>query len=305
MPDNVSGSRHPGDGGKGINHEPGEPERNASRPSGVPSGKRQRKTIIVATSVAAAAVFTAMGFGVTSVIRDRVTSAAAASAIPSPPAHNQRFVEDDEGAGADSQANILQSTVPGLVRVESGSGAGTGVVLTSSGLVLISAAVTSGPGPGGAAAHGAGTITARLLPSGRAFTARIVGSDPAHGLTLLQVESGSAFRPVAVGNSRDVGAGAAVISIAASANGRAFTLGVGSLTGEDAAFTVGGRRLTGLMATTARVMPGGVGGPLVNLSGQVIGLDVAGWARGVDATGYAIPVNSALAVARQLNAARH
>src|SRR5712672_2496689 len=77
---------------------------------------------------------------------------------------------------------------------------------------------------------GSGTITVRLLPSGRAFSARIVGSDPARGLTLLQVQGGSAFRPVAVGNSRDLGAGAAVTSIAARADGRAFTLGVGNVT---------------------------------------------------------------------------
>ena len=48
---------------------------------------------------------------------------------------------------------------------------------------------------------------------------------------------------------------------------------------------------------------GGIGqgaGSLVNLSGQLIGIDLTGSARGTSATSYAIPVNDALAVARQL-----
>jgi S1-C subfamily serine protease len=202
--DSISGSEHSEPGRPGVNDEPGNPEGDGPPYSGASSGKRQRKIVLLGASVAAAAVFTAIGFGAVSVIRDQVTSAAA--------------------------------------------------------------------------------------------------SDPARGLTLLQIQGGSAFRPVAIGNSRDLGAGAAVTSIAARADGRAFTLGVGNVTSDNTVAAVGGRRLTGLMSITARVMPGGIGGPLVNLSGQVIGLDVAGSARGVNVTGYAIPIKSALAVARQLNA---
>jgi hypothetical protein len=117
--DNMSGSEHSEPGRPGANDEPGNPEGDGPPYSGASSGKRQRKIVLLGASVAAAAVFTAIGFGAVSVIRDQVTSAAASAAIPSPPLHNQRFVEDDEGTGADSQANILQSTVPGLVRVVS------------------------------------------------------------------------------------------------------------------------------------------------------------------------------------------
>jgi S1-C subfamily serine protease len=55
------------------------------------------------------------------------------------------------------------------------------------------------------------------------------------------------------------------------------------------------------MKTTAQVVAGqSAGGPVVNLSGQVVGIDLSGSARGANVTSYAVPVNEALQVARQL-----
>jgi S1-C subfamily serine protease len=256
-----------------------------------PVTAKPRTRVRAAVFVAGAAVFTAVGFGATLVIRDQLAPASASSAIPSPPAHNQKFVEDDEGTGADSQANILRSTVPGLVRIASAPGSGTGVVLTPSGLVLTGAQV----------AAGRGSVTARMLPSGRAFTARIVGSDAAHGLTLLQLEGDGTFQPVAIGNARDVAAGDAAIAVGASASGRSFTPVTGNVNGTNAAAAIGGHRLAGLLRTTAQVIPGqGIGSPLVNLSGQVIGINLAGSPGGARVTSFAMPINEALAIAQQL-----
>ncbi len=51
-------------------------------------------------------------------------------------------------------------------------------------------------------------------------------------------------------------------------------------------------------------MPGEeTGGPLVNLSGQAIGINVAGTGSGLHHTGFAVPINEALAVASQIQAA--
>ncbi len=53
--------------------------------------------------------------------------------------------------------------------------------------------------------------------------------------------------------------------------------------------------------TTVRVVPGqGAGGPLVNLSGQVIGIDLTGSSASASATSYALPINEALTLTRQL-----
>jgi S1-C subfamily serine protease len=76
---------------------------------------------------------------------------------------------------------------------------------------------------------------------------------------------------------------------------------IGNVGATNASTTIGGHRLTGLLQTTAQIIPGqSAGGPLVNLSGQLIGIDLTGSAQSTSATSYAIPVNDALAVARQL-----
>ncbi len=292
MQDDASGGGQADSTGSRGNDAPGIPDVKAGR-SFRPQATTAKpgKRVLAGAFVAAAAVFIAVGFGATLVIRDQLDPASASSAIPSPPAHNQMFVEDDNGTGADSQANILQSTVPGLVRIASARGTGAAVVLTPSGLVLTSAQV----------AAGRGTVSARVLPSGRAYTARIAGSDSAHDLTLLQLEGGGVFRPVAIGNARDVAAGDAAVAVGTSAGGRAFTPAIGNVASTNAATAIGGHHLAGLLQTTAQVIPGqSAGGPLVNLSGQVIGIDLTGSARGATVTGYAIPVNEALTVARQL-----
>jgi S1-C subfamily serine protease len=267
------------------------PADSGSNNSGPVKGARKRRALIIGAYVAAAAAFTAAGFGATSVIRDQHGGASAASAIPTPPPANQTFVEDDDGTGADSQENILQSTVPGLAQITSAHGSGSAIVLTRSGLLLTSSQVASG----------GGAITVRVLPSGHAYRAKVTGSDPAHGLALLQIQGGSSFTPVAVGNSADFAVGAAATSVSANASGKAFTLAVGDVSSTGAAATISGRRITGLMTTSAQVFAGrSAGGPVVNLSGQVVGIDLSGSAHGADVTSYAVPVNEALLVAQRL-----
>ena len=292
MPDDAPGSQATESAGTGGNDAHGTAGDNAGAPRGRPPGTaRPRRHAMAGMFVAAAVAFTAVGFGATLVIRDQLSTASASSAIPTPPAQNQTFVEDDDGTGADSQANILQSTVPGLVRIVSARGTGTGVILTPSGLVLTSAQV----------AAGGEAVSARVLPSGHSYRATVIRSDPAHDLTLLQLEGGGTFRPVAIGTARGLAAGDAAVAVGASASGRAFTPVIGNVGGTNAATAIGGHRLTGLLLTTAQVIPGqSAGGPLVNLSGQVIGIDLTGSARGTSATSYAIPVDEALAVASRL-----
>ena len=118
-----------------------EPADSGPNNGGPEKGTRKRRALIIGAYVAAAAAFIAVGFGATSVVRDQLGSASAASAIPTPPPANQTFVEDDDGTGADSQENILQSTVPGLARITSAHGSGSGVVLTRSGLLLTSSQI--------------------------------------------------------------------------------------------------------------------------------------------------------------------
>jgi len=290
MQDGMPGGEPPQSTGSAGNDAPADGGGNAPAQGRKGAERERRKAYLVTAFVAAAAVFTGVGFGAASLIRSQITTASA-SVIPSPPAANQTFVEDDDGTGADSQENILQSTVPGMVRLASAKGSGAGVVLTPSGLVLTSAQVTGG----------ASRLTARMLPSGHAYQARVVGYDAARGLALVQLQGGGTFKPVVLGNSADFAVGAAAIAISTSPSGKAFTLDIGNVDTMNPAATADGHRLTGLMQTSAQFVPGqGAGGPVVNLSGQVMGIDLTGAGHGTGAVSYAVPIDQALTVARQL-----
>ncbi|HTT50512.1 MAG TPA: trypsin-like peptidase domain-containing protein [Streptosporangiaceae bacterium] len=252
----------------------------------------RRRSLAAGLGAAAAAALVASGMFVAD--GGLSGSAAASSMIPTPPSRNRMFVEDDNGTGVDNQSNILQSVAPGLVHVLSGDGqsAGVGIILTPSGLVLTSDQVVSG----------AGQLSVRTVLAGRPFAARVLGASATGDLALIQIEGAtSPFRPVTVGNSRYFAAGDAVTALGSDGVARTVTLDLGNLDTHRATRTVAGHQLTGLLQSSLQVRPGQeTGGPLVNLSGQVVGIDVGGAGSGLHAKGFAIPVNRALAVAREL-----
>ena len=62
------------------------------------------------------------------------------------------------------------------------------------------------------------------------------------------------------------------------------------------------KRFPGLLASVLQsAQASAIGGPLVNLNGQVIGITVGGWGSGLHVVGYAIPINTVLAVATQID----
>ncbi len=81
----------------------------------------------------------------------------------------------------------------------------------------------------------------------------------------------------------------------------------GLLVALNQSLTVNGSTRTGLMQSRLQsASTSAVGGPLVNLNGQVIGITLAGDGAGLTISSYAMPINQALAIARQMDArARH
>jgi S1-C subfamily serine protease len=255
-------------------------------------GRRQGRRLALGIAAAAAVLVAFAAFAAAGGLSGPADSS---SVIPSPPRENKVFVEDDDGTGADSQANILSSAAPGLVHILAAPGtpAGVGVILTPSGLVLTSAQVP----------QAARRLTVRVVLSGRSYPARLVGTDCSRGLSLLQIAGGRAFRPIAIGNSRYLSRGAAVTAVGSAGLTKTFTLDIGNLTSGTGVLAAGGQRLTGLLVSTARVAAGEeTGGPLVNLSGQAIGISVAGTGSGLRHTGFAVPIDTALAVAKRIQA---
>ena len=246
-------------------------------------GKRRvRVTAVVTAALLAAGI----GLGVTNAVRGPV---AADALIPSPPAKDAAFVEDDDGAGQDQQENILQYSAAGVVRIRSARGTdlGAGFVITRSGFVLAS---YSG-------LQGAGALTARLVMSGKIYAAKLVGADSEANLALMQL-SGTGFKPVAIGTAAGVQLNDRVASAGGSWAATGIMLTTGAVTGIDVPVKLDGHQLTGLLEDSSLDVPASqLGGPLFNLSGQVIGLSIGHY--GTDA-GYVVPIDSALQLARQL-----
>jgi S1-C subfamily serine protease len=278
----------------------------AERPGrAVPKSWRSKRFRI--TAIATAVVLAAgIGFGAGRVIG--LGNTVILTAIPKPATGKDAFIEDDDGIAQDNQENIFEATAPGLVHVLSGgTSVGIGLVLTESGKVL----TTYQPAAGGA------NLAAEYVLSGATFKTTVIGADPAAGLALLQLEGGDGrpFSTVTVGNSATlVNSSEAsretsyhvpgqVYDTAIGTTGRqdALTLDVGTLDYLDTTVTVGRTTRSGLMASVLQsAQTSAVGGPLVNLNGQVIGITVGGSGTGLSIMAYAIPINTALAVATQI-----
>ena len=266
----------------------------------------KRWSIGISSFVGAAVIAVGIGFGVGSLVPGPGRPAPS-TAIPAPATGSAGFQEDDNLTGQDNQDNILQATAPGMVHILSGTdSAGTGIVLTPSGKVL----TTYQPG------QEAEGLTAKYVLSGVTFRAKVIGS--ADGLTLLQMEGGDgrAFSTVTVGNSATVVNGSygsqeasfhvagEVLDTAVGANGTSptLTIDVGTLVNLSATVAAGGHTEKGLMESVLQSAPAAaIGGPLVDLNGHVVGITVAEAGSGLNFDGYALPINTVLAIARQID----
>jgi S1-C subfamily serine protease len=230
-----------------------------------------------------------------------------------------------------STSQIAARTDPGLVDIVSTLGyqnaeaAGTGMVLTSSGEVLTNNHVI----------NGATSIKATDIGNGRTYTAKVVGYDKTDDVAVLQLEGASGLATVSTGNSSQVTTGQGVVALGnAGGKGGTPSVAAGTVTALDQSITASdessgtSESLTGMIETNADIQAGDSGGSLVNTAGQVIGMDTAAStssetpsfgqspsgqspngssssssAGQSETQGFAIPINRALAIASEIEAA--
>ena len=202
---------------------------------------------------------------------------------------------------------IVTKVKPGLVIIntnlqfDSEAAAGTGMVINPNGLVLTNNHVIDG----------STKITATVAATGKTYPATVVGYDKTRDIALIQLQNASGLTIVPIGNSSSVKIGNAVVALG-NAEGRGrITAAAGEVTGLNQTITAseeGGstasETLTGMIQTDADIVPGDSGGPLAGSTG-VIGMDTAGNAvsdQQQASAGFAIPINTALSVARQIAA---
>jgi len=140
------------------------------------------------------------------------------------------------------------------------------------------------------------------LADGREFEAKLVGRDPESDLAVLRINAGS-LPHIALGHSDDLMIGETVIAIG-NPFGLSHTVTTGVISATKRSLQSGERTFTDFIQTDASINPGNSGGPLLNILGQLIGINTAiyGNAQGI---GFAIPVDRARRSMDSLVAGRH
>jgi S1-C subfamily serine protease len=162
--------------------------------------------------------------------------------------------------------------------------------------------------------RGAGGLRVTDVSTGRNYAATVVGYSVAEDVAVLRLKGASGLKTARLGNSATVRVGDRVTAVgnAGGVGGRPTVTG-GKVTALHRSITVsdestGEQRLQDLIKSDASVQPGDSGGPLLNASGRVIGITTAASSgfqfRGASSAGYAIPLNRALAIAKQVKAGR-
>ncbi len=275
--------------------------------------RHRAPTIILA--VVLLVIGMAAGFGIGHVAWQSSSTSASLPSSSSPSFGSGTFPFGSGSPGSSSTASggpsnalaIAARVDPGLVDVNttlsylSEQAAGTGIVLTRGGEVLTNNHVIDG----------ATSISVTDLGNGRVYAATVVGYDRSSDIAVLQLHGASGLKVASLGDSSTVRVGEAVVGIgnAGGAGGTPSVAG-GSVTALHQSITAteqdGGNpeNLKGLIEVNAGIQAGDSGGPLVDTGGKVVGMDSAASAgfsfqtTGTD--GYAIPINSAVAIAKKI-----
>ena len=140
------------------------------------------------------------------------------------------------------------------------------------------------------------------LADGRTITPSAVWSDPATDIAVLAV-SAEGLVPARLGNSDDLEVGDFVLAVGSPFGlSHSVTFGIISAKGRRELELGEGVLFQNFIQTDAAINPGNSGGPLINLRGELIGMNaaIASNSGGSEGIGFTIPINMAMVVARQL-----
>jgi S1-C subfamily serine protease len=253
--------------------------------------------VVIAAVLIAFAVSDGMSGGSTS----SSTSASAYAATA------RSLTQSDQAPPGSPASKMISSVLPSVVNVRvtqvgaSSTGQvgetkaeGTGVIVSSDGVIVTNNHVVQG------------AVQVRIVftnghPS---MAGTVIGTDAMHDIAVVKVDA-TGLTPVTLGRSSELELADTVYAI-----GFPLDLGVtvtrGIVSGLNRSVSVQGEsgaveHLVGLLQTDAAINPGNSGGPLVDASGQVIGINTAGAsAASADNVGFSIAIDDALPVVKQI-----
>ena len=234
-----------------------------------------------------------------------------------------------QGTAEKVASKVLPSVVKIEVAGQSGSGSGSGVVLSSDGLILtnnhvvdMSAESSESTQPGIPGAPGqeqqeqpkqqASSITVDFS-DGTSAKAKVVGTDPLTDTAVIQAEDVSGLTPATIGKSNKLVVGQDVVAIG-SPYGLDSTVTTGIVSALDRPVNVGSdssgnATVYPAIQTDAAINPGNSGGALVDMNGNVVGINASirsnsssSEEAGSIGLGFAIPIDEVLPIIEQLKA---
>lgn len=240
-----------------------------------------------------------------------------------------------------SVEQVAAKVVPSVVKLETEFGRqseeGSGIILSSDGLILTNNHVVaaakpgaappaapptipglpplapSGPGGPGALPNGGAPTTTVTFADGRTATFTVIGTDPASDIAVVRAQGVSGLTPISLGSSSNLRVGQDVVAVG-SPLGLEGTVTTGIVSALNRPVATGGdannqNTVLDAIQTDAAINPGNSGGALVNMSGELVGVNSAIATLGGDSPdaqsgsiglGFAIPVDQAKRIADEL-----
>jgi len=262
-------------------------------------------------ALAIALVSAGVGGGVATLVKpDRpAISTSALGAAPSEPAAS---------LPAGSVEQVAAKVVPSVVKLETDMGRqseeGSGIILSSDGLILTNNHVVAAAkgGPGGPGAPG-DTQTKVTFANGNTTSFTVVGTDPSSDIAVVRAAGASGLTPITLGSSANLRVGQDVVAVG-SPLGLEGTVTTGIVSALNRPVAAGGdvqnqNTVLDAIQTDAAINPGNSGGALVNMNGELVGVNSAIATLGGDSAdaqsgsiglGFAIPVDQAKRIADEL-----
>ena len=213
-----------------------------------------------------------------------------------------------------SVEQVAAKVVPSVVMLETDMGRqseeGSGIVLSADGLILTNNHVVAASKPPAGAPPAKTTVT---FSDGKTAPFTVVGTDPTSDIAVVRVQGVSGLSPIAIGSSADLRVGQPVVAIG-SPLGLAGTVTTGIVSALNRPVSTTGEAgnqnsVLDAIQTDAAINPGNSGGALVNMAGQLVGVNSAIATMGADSQdaqsgsiglGFAIPVDQAKRIADEL-----